>query len=133
MGNNSILLKTKAELERRQRLKTREGIAKPFSMLELVQNTHQNYLAGWFQTILYYPALVAVISWVGAMYMSLLFDWTNPALLFGLSVGSIPEWVFPFNLTQWILTLIIFVFFFLSDFRKACNGHSFGKIDQFYS
>ncbi|HCT62872.1 MAG TPA: amino acid permease [Erysipelotrichaceae bacterium] len=98
---------------------------------EMTWGKQLGYLAGWFQTILYYPALVAVISWVGAMYMSLLFDWTNPALFFGLSVGSIPEWVFPFNLTQWILTLIIFVFFFLFNLFQTKAAGKFQNISMF--
>lgn len=98
---------------------------------EMTWGKQLGYLAGWFQTILYYPALVAVVSWVGAMYMSLLFDWTNPALLFGLSIGTIPEWVFPFNLTQWILTLIIFVVFFLFNLFQTKAAGKFQNISMF--
>lgn len=98
---------------------------------EMTWGKQLGYLAGWFQTILYYPALVAVVSWVGAMYMSLLFDWTNPALLFGLSLGSIPEWVFPFNLTQWVLTLIIFILFFVINLFQTKAAGKFQNISMF--
>lgn len=54
------------------------------------------YLAGWFQVIFYFPALVAILSWVGAMYTG---------LVFGISD--------PFTLPIWIMAIVILLSFFL--------------------
>lgn len=70
------------------------------------------YLAGWFQIMFYYPALVAVISWVSAMYISELFGWTQAGALFGLPLAWAQSWGFPFSPTQWVITLLILVIFF---------------------
>ena len=36
------------------------------------------YLSGWFQAIFYYPALIAVLSWIAAVYLGIIFNITNP-------------------------------------------------------
>lgn len=36
------------------------------------------YLVGWYSAILFYPALVAVVSWVAAMYTAILFGKQDP-------------------------------------------------------
>ncbi|TFG82605.1 MAG: amino acid permease, partial [Erysipelotrichales bacterium] len=89
------------------------------------------YLAGWFQIMFYYPALVAVVSWVGAMYMSELFGWTTAGTFFGVAYAWVPAWQFPFSLTEWTLTLgIIAIFFTLNSFatRAAGKFQSFAMI-----
>lgn len=81
------------------------------------------YLAGWFQIMFYYPALVAVVSWVAAMYMSELFGWTAAGTFFGVASSWVPSWTFPFSLTEWILTLgIIAGFFTLNSFATQAAG-----------
>lgn len=35
------------------------------------------YLAGWFQTIFYFPAIIAVLSWIAAIYIGLIFGITD--------------------------------------------------------
>ncbi len=81
------------------------------------------YLAGWFQIMFYYPALVAVVSWVAAMYLSELFGWTTAGTFFGAAATWVPAWKFPFSLTEWVITLIIlFVFFALNSFATKAAG-----------
>lgn len=36
------------------------------------------YLVGWYSAILFYPSLVAVVSWVAAMYTATLFGMSDP-------------------------------------------------------
>lgn len=89
------------------------------------------YLAGWFQIMFYYPALVAVVSWVAALYMSELFGWTAAGTFFGVAYTWVPAWGYPFALTEWVLTLgIIAVFFTLNSFgtRTAGKFQSFAMI-----
>lgn len=53
------------------------------------------YLAGWFQTVFYFPAIISVLSWIGAIYIG---------LVFGVSDSSDPRIWFI------MLTIIILVF-----------------------
>ncbi|MGB7594124.1 MAG: amino acid permease [Erysipelotrichaceae bacterium] len=81
------------------------------------------YLAGWFQIMFYYPALVAVVSWVAAMYLSELFGWTAAGTFFGVAASWAPAWTFPFSITEWILTLVIIAgFFTLNSFATKAAG-----------
>lgn len=46
-------------------------------IITYAEDTCNKYVAcalGWFHTFLYYPALIAVVSWVTGVYISLLFD-----------------------------------------------------------
>lgn len=81
------------------------------------------YLAGWFQMVFYYPTLVAVISWVAAMYFSMLMGWMNPQTIFGISLPSLPTWSFPFSVNEWVLTIIfMFGFYALNIFKTLWAG-----------
>jgi len=59
------------------------------------------YLAGWFQVMFYYPALVAIVAWVAASYMLVLFGAPGP-----FSSGE-------FTLFSWVLTVLLMVVFFV--------------------
>lgn len=52
--------------------------------MELVGNKTTGFLTGWFLTIIYYPALNGVISWVAALYT---------CLLFGIEPMSATHWM----------------------------------------
>lgn len=63
------------------------------------------YLAGWFQTVLYFPAITAILCWVAAIYIGLLFDISNPK--------DIRLWIITFSL------LSIFFIFNTFSTKKA--------------
>lgn len=54
------------------------------------------FLAGWFQIIFYFPAIIAILSWIGSIYLGLLFGIDNPL-----------------DARIWITSLLIIVFFFV--------------------
>jgi len=65
------------------------------------------YLAGWFQIMFYYPALVAIIAWVAGMYT---------CTLFGLPG--------PFSVYTWGLTMFYLLgLFALNAFATKAAGH----------
>lgn len=69
------------------------------------------YLIGWFQTMLYFPALVAVISWVSACYTLGLFGMDNL-----LTTGQ-------FSNTVWVVAVLnILVLFTLNTFKTKLAG-----------
>lgn len=41
--------------------------------IEMAFGDTAGYLAGWFQTIFYYPAIIAILSWIGAVYFGMMF------------------------------------------------------------
>lgn len=55
-----------------------EHVGGVITYCEMVWGKQIGYLAGWFQVFFYYPALVAVIAWVAAMYTSILFGFADP-------------------------------------------------------
>lgn len=46
--------------------------------VEMAWGETAGYLAGWFQTIFYYPAITAILSWICAVYVGLIFGITDP-------------------------------------------------------
>lgn len=40
--------------------------------IEMAAGNVAGYLAGWFQTIFYYPAIIAILSWIGAVYIGMM-------------------------------------------------------------
>lgn len=61
---------------------------------------------GWYQTFLYYPTVIAVVSWVSGIYTLLLFDLPNTFLL------------------QMLIGLIYLLFFYaINIFSKNLGGH----------
>jgi len=90
-----------------------ENVGGLITYCEMTWGKTLGYLAGWFQTTLYYPPLVAVIAWVSAMYTSILFGWTSSDVIFGFTVESLPEWPFPFTVGVWVISLTMMVLFFV--------------------
>ena len=45
---------------------------------EMAWGEKWGYIAGWFQTAFYYPAIVAILSFVASIYLGLLFGISNP-------------------------------------------------------
>lgn len=78
--------------------------------VEMAWGKTLGYLAGWFQTIFYYPAIVAVLSWIAAVYLGILFNITNPQ-----------------DIRLWILTLIII---FGSFALNILNTYAAGKFQN---
>ncbi|MBS3991360.1 MAG: APC family permease [Erysipelothrix sp.] len=68
---------------------------------EMAWGKTMGYLAGWFQVVFYYPALVAIIAWVAASYILVLFGAPGP-----FSSGE-------FTSFSWLLTVLLMVVFFL--------------------
>lgn len=62
---------------------------------------------GWFQIFIYYPALIAVVSWIVGVYMCMLFNW-----------NSTPE-----NLT--LIGIVAFVIIFGINYFSAILGGFF--------
>lgn len=68
---------------------------------EMAWGKTMGYLAGWFQVMFYYPALVAIVAWVAASYILVLFGAPGP-----FSSGE-------FTLFSWLLTVLLMVVFFV--------------------
>jgi APA family basic amino acid/polyamine antiporter len=82
---------------------------------EMAWGKTMGYLAGWFQVVFYYPALTAIISWVAAAYILVLFGAPGP-----FSTGEFT----PFS---WALSVFLMVVFFLF------NSFATKKAGQFQS
>ncbi len=54
------------------------------------------FLAGWFQVVFYFPAIVAILSWISAIYIGLLFGIDNAL-----------------DIRIWVITISIVLVFFL--------------------
>lgn len=100
-----------------------ENVGGLITYCEMTWGKNLGYLAGWFQTVFYYPILTAVLAWVAAMYLSMLLGWTNPQTLFGLSMSFLPEWAFPFSVNEWVLSLVlIFGIYSLNNLKTLWAG-----------
>ncbi len=78
---------------------------------EMTWGKELGYLAGWFQTFFYYPALVAVIAWVAGMYTSQLFGFSGMESVFGLST--------------WLLTIFYLITIFVLNTLQTKNAGRF--------
>lgn len=107
-----------------------ENVGGLITYCEMTWGKTVGYLAGWFQTLFYYPSLVAVLAWVAAMYISLLFGWTNPGTIFGNPVSALPAWEFPFSVNEWVLTLILMGIFFVLNIFKTLWAGQFQNISM---
>lgn len=105
-----------------------ENVGGLITYCEMTWGKTLGYLAGWFQTMFYYPALVAVVSWVAAMYLSELFGWTAEGTFFGVAFSWVPAWGYPFSLTEWVVTLLIIVFLFVFNMFSTKSA---GKFQSF--
>lgn len=83
---------------------------------EMAWGKTMGYLAGWFQVVFYYPALVAIIAWVAASYILVLFGAPGP-----FSSGE-------FTSFSWVLTVLLMVVFFL--FNSFATVYA-GKFQSF--
>ncbi len=100
-----------------------ENVGGLITYCEMTWGKNLGYLAGWFQTVFYYPILSAVLSWVSAMYLSMLLGWTSPQTLFGISLSFLPEWTFPFSVNEWVLSiLLILSIYLLNSFKTLWAG-----------
>lgn len=77
------------------------------------------FLAGWFQSIIYYPAIIAVIAWVGANYTFGLFGLPNL-----LTTGD-------FNLGVWPLAIGYLVFYYIVNTFQTKNASKFQSFAMF--
>lgn len=100
------------------------------SYAEMTWGKTVGYLAGWFQTLFYYPSLVAVISWVAALYISMLMGWTGPGQIFGFAVSGLPEWAFPFSVNEWVLALVLMVLVYVLNTFKTIWAGQFQSISM---
>ena len=89
-----------------------EHVGGVITYCEMVWGKQIGYLAGWFQVFFYYPALVAVIAWVAAMYTSILFGFADP--YFGVEV--------------WVLTVTYLTVIFILN---AVQTKAAGKFQSF--
>ncbi len=69
------------------------------------------YMAGWFQTVFYYPALIAILCWISGMYIGLIFNITDP-----------------FSLPVWLMTITILIVFFLLNVLATAKAGAFQNI-----
>jgi len=90
-----------------------ENVGGLITYCEMTWGKTLGYLAGWFQTTLYYPPLVAVIAWVSALYASILFGWTSSDVVLGMKISGLPAWEFPFTVGVWVIALSVMVIFFV--------------------
>ncbi len=105
-----------------------ENVGGLITYCEMTWGKTLGYLAGWFQTTLYYPPLVAVIAWVSAMYGSMLFGWTDSKVVLGMTFDFLPEWPFPFTVGVWVISLSVMILFFIFN---AFQTKLAGKFQSF--
>ena len=108
-----------------------ENVGGLITYCEMTWGKNLGYLAGWFQTVFYYPILTAVLSWVAAMYLSMLLGWTNPQTLFGISLSFLPEWSFPFSVNEWVLTIILILSIYVLNSFKTLWAGRFQSVSMF--
>lgn len=76
------------------------------------------YLAGWFQMIFYFPALIAVVAWVAANYTCAFLDLPN--LLIGGQLGK-EVWIFTCLYLVGIYTLNCFKTMWAGKFQNIAT------------
>lgn len=78
---------------------------------EIAWGEKLGYAAGWFQTVFYYPAITAILSFVASIYLGLLFginDPTNPII--------------------WLMTFLILTSIFIFNVLKTRIAGSFQSL-----
>lgn len=88
-----------------------ENVGGIITYCEMAWGKTVGYIAGWFQSIFYFPAICAVIAWVAANYTCALFGWPN-LLVNGVFGG--PSWA--------LAVFYIIVFFLLNSFATMSAG-----------
>ncbi len=96
-----------------------ENVGGVVTYCEIAWGKTMGFIAGWFQSFFYYPALVAVISWVAASFAFALFG--IPNLL--TDPGNYVENITTYSPMLWATTLGFLVFFFVFNiFRTKLAG-----------
>ncbi|MFV0479758.1 MAG: APC family permease [Anaerorhabdus sp.] len=83
---------------------------------ELAFGKTLGFLAGWFQTVIYFPAICAIIAWVAANYTLSLFGQPNL-----LTTSEFNPWVWP-------IAIIYVLFFFVTNLIKTKGAGKFQEI-----
>lgn len=96
-----------------------ENVGGIITYCEMAWGKTVGYIAGWFQSVFYFPAICAVIAWVAANYTCALFGWKN--LLMNGDFGG-PSW--------FIAIFYIVLFFILNSFATMAAG-KFQNITMF--
>lgn len=78
--------------------------------VEMAWGETAGYLAGWFQTVFYYPAITAILSWICAVYIG---------LIFGISEST--------DLRLWLITFVIISVSYLIN---ILNTRGAGKLQS---
>ena len=92
-----------------------ENVGGTITYCEMGWGNLMGYIAGWFQTVFYYPALVAVIAWVAASFTFALFGLPN--LL--TDPGNYVENITTFWPGLWALTVAYIVGFYVFNTFKT--------------
>lgn len=88
-----------------------ENVGGIISYCEMAWGKTVGYIAGWFQSVFYFPAICAVIAWVAANYTCALFNLPN--LLVAGEFGG-PSWLIAIG--------YIMLFFILNSFATMSAG-----------
>lgn len=102
-----------------QYAQTDEHVGGIISYCEMAWGKTVGYIAGWFQTIFYFPAICAVIAWVAANYTCALFDWPN--LLVQGEFGG----------PSWMIAIGYIIFFFLLNSFATLKAGKFQNLAMF--
>lgn len=81
---------------------------------EMAWGKSWGYLAGWFQTVLYFPAITAILCWVASVYIGLLFGITDPT-----------------DIRLWITSFILLSSFFIFNTFSTNKAGIFQNITLF--
>ena len=79
--------------------------------IEMAWGNTAGYLAGWFQTFFYFPAITAILTWIAAIYIGLLFNITNPQ-----------------DIRLWLIALAVLVTFYLLNIFTTRNAGRFQSL-----
>lgn len=77
------------------------------------------FLAGWFQTVLYFPAIIAIVTWVAANYTLAFFGQSN--------LLTTKE----FNWIVWPLAILYLFFFILINLLQTRGSAKFQELSMF--
>lgn len=99
--------------------KKENGIGGLIAYAESAYGQKLAFYVGWFQTVIYYPSITAVVGWVAANYIFALFGYPNL-----ITQGK-------FNIYIWPFTIVIIVFFFLLNIFKTRNAGIFQNISMY--
>lgn len=99
--------------------KNKSSVGGIITYCEMAWGKTLGYLAGWFQMVFYFPAIIAVIAWAGANYTCALLDLPN-LLMSG-----------EFGIEVWIFTAIYLVGFFLLNSFETVLAGKFQNVSMF--